>query len=127
MAILAKTPTPLKVSVLTATKTTPRVRTKANVKAAAAASPKLPKPKTIAKKAVGAAKKTKAMSANTKVASEVHPAILPISNEHRRHYIELAAFYIAERRGFNGGNTLEDWLKAEAEIDNLLQQGKINR
>jgi len=53
----------------------------------------------------------------------------PISSEHRRHYIELAAFYIAERRGFSGGkdNALEDWLQAEAEIDLLLQQGKINR
>ena len=127
MATLAKTPTPPKVPVLTAAKTTPRIRTKTNVKAAAAAKSKPLKPKTVAKKAVGAAKKTKALPAKTKVASEVHPAILPISNEHRRHYIELAAFYIAERRGFNGGNTLEDWLQAEAEIDNLLQQGKINR
>nr|WP_305775476.1 DUF2934 domain-containing protein [Ferrovum sp.] len=35
--------------------------------------------------------------------------------------IAVAAYYRAERRGFNGGDTLADWLEAEAEVDALLQ------
>ncbi|WP_366912080.1 DUF2934 domain-containing protein, partial [Ferrovum sp.] len=33
----------------------------------------------------------------------------------------VAAYYRAEHRGFNGGDTLADWLEAEAEVDALLQ------
>lgn len=46
--------------------------------------------------------------------------VLP--EEQRRHYIEVAAYYIAERRGFCGSQ-LEDWVQAEAEIDRLLREG----
>lgn len=45
--------------------------------------------------------------------------------EQRRHYIEMAAYYIAERRGFAPGNPLEDWVQAEAEIDRLLAEGRL--
>ena len=34
--------------------------------------------------------------------------------------VATAAYYKAERRGFEGGNDLQDWLDAEAEIDRLL-------
>lgn len=46
--------------------------------------------------------------------------------QQRRHYIEVAAYYIAERRGFMGGSEAEDWVTAEAEIDRLLAAGKLN-
>ncbi|WP_297504430.1 DUF2934 domain-containing protein [Ferrovum sp.] len=39
----------------------------------------------------------------------------------REEMIAVAAYYRAERRGFNGGDTLADWLEAEAEVDALLQ------
>ena len=45
--------------------------------------------------------------------------------EQRRNYIEMAAYYIAERRGFAPGNPLEDWVQAEAEIDRLLAEGRL--
>lgn len=45
-----------------------------------------------------------------------------LSEEQRRQYIEVAAYYIAERGGFNGGCDLENWLAAEAEIDRLLAE-----
>jgi hypothetical protein len=51
------------------------------------------------------------------------PAVIPL--EQRRNYIEVAAFYIAERRGFAPGNPLEDWTQAEAEIDRLLAKGRL--
>lgn len=36
--------------------------------------------------------------------------------------IAEAAYYRAQRRGFRGGNSVEDWLDAEAEIDRRLGQ-----
>ncbi len=51
------------------------------------------------------------------------PAGVPA--EQRRHYVEMAAYYIAERRGFAPGNPLEDWVQAEAEIDRLLAEGRL--
>jgi hypothetical protein len=49
-----------------------------------------------------------------------------VGAEQRRNYIEVAAYYIAERRGFIGGNEMDDWAAAEAEIDRLLSEGKLN-
>ena len=40
----------------------------------------------------------------------------------RRAMIAEAAYYRAEKRGFAPGDELGDWLRAEAEIENLLQQ-----
>lgn len=37
----------------------------------------------------------------------------------RRHMIAEAAYYRAERRGFEPGLDEEDWLEAEREIDRL--------
>jgi hypothetical protein len=34
--------------------------------------------------------------------------------------IAIAAYYLAERRGFNGGDPLQDWLEAESEIDTAV-------
>ena len=50
----------------------------------------------------------------------------PVSAEQRRHYIEVAAYYIAERRGFAGADPHDDWVQAEIEIDRLLAEGKLN-
>ena len=35
----------------------------------------------------------------------------------RRLRIATAAYYLAERRGFNSSDEIQDWLEAEAEID----------
>ncbi|OIQ90055.1 hypothetical protein GALL_280540 [mine drainage metagenome] len=103
----------------------PHTRIKANVGVATAMDPKPSKTKATTKRV--ASVDTKAKPVKTKTGVKVQPAILSISNEDRHRHIELAAFYIAERRSFIGGNTLKDWLQAEAEIDQLLRQGKINR
>jgi len=50
----------------------------------------------------------------------------PVTSEQRHHYIEVAAYYIAERRGFDAGCHDEDWAQAELEIDRLLAEGKLN-
>ena len=76
-------------------------------------------PKTVAKAV------PKAAAAKPARASVKKPASIP--PEQRRNYIEMAAYYIAERRGFAPGNPLEDWVQAEAEIDRLLAEGRVGR
>jgi hypothetical protein len=40
-----------------------------------------------------------------------------LPDELRRRMIEEAAYYRAEKRGFSGGDDVQDWLAAEAEIN----------
>ena len=47
------------------------------------------------------------------------------SPEQRRCYVEVAAYYIAERHGFTPGREHEDWVAAEAEIDRTLNEGLL--
>jgi len=51
---------------------------------------------------------------------ELPPARPAIDAEVRRQMIARAAYYRAEQRGFAGGSELQDWLEAEAEIDQML-------
>jgi hypothetical protein len=50
-----------------------------------------------------------------------------VTAEQRQRMIAEAAYFRAQRRGFQGGNPLEDWLAAEAEIDCLLRGSDGNR
>lgn len=67
-----------------------------------------------------AAKKTSA--AKTKLMPSTAPAPV-LTTEQRNHYVSVAAFYIAERRGFTLGNPMDDWVAAEAEVDRLISSG----
>lgn len=51
------------------------------------------------------------------------PSVPVLTPDQRRYYVEVAAFYIAERRGFHGGSEMDDWVQAEAEIDRLVREG----
>jgi len=42
----------------------------------------------------------------------------------REEMISVAAYFRAEHRGFEGGDPMEDWLAAEAEIDAMLNDRK---
>lgn len=66
------------------------------------------------------AKPPVAAPAVVKRTRKARPVLTP---EQKRCYIEVAAYYIAERRGFAGGSTLDDWVQAEVEIDRLLREG----
>ena len=48
-----------------------------------------------------------------------------VAAEQRRNYVEVAAYHIAERRGFAPGDPLADWIQAEAEIDRLIAAGLL--
>jgi Protein of unknown function (DUF2934) len=50
----------------------------------------------------------------------VRAAQRPVEPELREVMIAEAAYYIAERRSFEPGAALDDWLEAEAAIDQLL-------
>ena len=45
-----------------------------------------------------------------------------ITAERRQKMIAEAAYYLAEHRGFLGGDPRQDWLKAEAEIERRLKR-----
>ena len=42
--------------------------------------------------------------------------------ERRQSMIREAAYFRAQRRGFVGGNAVDDWLEAEAEVDHMLDE-----
>ena len=46
----------------------------------------------------------------------------PVTSEKRYQMIAEAAYFLAEKRGFVGGDVAQDWQEAEAEIDRVLQQ-----
>jgi cell division protein FtsN len=84
-----------------------------------------PVAKTPAKTPAKTARPLAAMSAAASVSSARRSRISKIDPDQRHHYVEVAAYYIAERRGFLGGCQAEDWVQAETEIERLLQEGKL--
>lgn len=109
------------------TKSTKPVRSKAPAKKAttSAAGVKTAAAKTAAPKKPAAAKaKSVAAAAVPRAKARKAPSISP---EQRRNYVEIAAYYIAERRGFAPGDTVQDWMEAEAEIERLIQAGMLGR
>jgi len=44
-----------------------------------------------------------------------------VSAAQRRQMIAEAAYFRAEKRGFDGGDSLQDWCEAEAEVDARLR------
>ena len=66
--------------------------------------------------------RTTARTAQPK-ARPVPPAL--IDQELRRSMIERAAYFRAERRGFEPGHEAEDWLAAESEVDAALMLGAL--
>jgi hypothetical protein len=108
--------------------------TGAATKVAAATKTKAPAKKAQPAKTVTTAKKPAVKVSEAKAAPKKAPpkpaaprAKKPksVPAEQRRNYVEMAAYYIAERRGFAPGDPLEDWVQAEAEIDRLLAEGRL--
>ncbi len=70
--------------------------------AQAATLPATPLPSTSASK-----------TSNNKKPSDINP-------EERYRMIAVAAYYRAEKRGFIGGDPSQDWVEAEAEVNQLI-------
>ncbi len=60
------------------------------------------------------------------IVKKAKPGGAASSDQQRRNYVEVAAYYIAERRGFQGGSELEDWAQAEREVDRLLRGNPLS-
>jgi hypothetical protein len=69
---------------------------------------------------------TKDQAAAPKAPAKRSRKVAKVDPELRRHYVEVAAYYIAERRGFLDGCANEDWVQAELEIDRLLAENKLS-
>ncbi|MDV3238229.1 MAG: DUF2934 domain-containing protein [Gammaproteobacteria bacterium] len=52
------------------------------------------------------------------------PAAPDVDPDLRRRMIAEAAYFMAEHRGFQGGDPVQDWLEAEAEITVMLGGGE---
>ncbi|WP_455207257.1 DUF2934 domain-containing protein [Kaarinaea lacus] len=90
---------------------------KASVKSSAA---KEPGKKTTSKTEVKTDKKTAKIpgAKKAKLAGKSSPATDP----KRFALIQQTAYYIAEKRGFVGGDPEKDWLMAEKQVDEMLKQ-----
>ena len=65
--------------------------------------------------------------AAAKLKSRIESTRLPehgssIDAEHRQRLIAEEAYLIAERRGFQDGDTAEDWARAEKQVNHRLMQ-----
>lgn len=70
--------------------------------------------------------KAKSTSARTATPESIAQKNPPVSAEERCRMIAEAVYFLAEKRGFLGGNVAEDRLQAEAEIDRMLrEQGRL--
>lgn len=104
---------------------TPAAKPKAAKVVAPAKAPAAKKPAAVKAPAKKAAT-TKAAAPAKKVATPAagRPSVIPVlTPDQRRNYVEVAAYYIAERRGFHGGSEMDDWVRAESEIDRLVREG----
>lgn len=92
------------------------------------AAPAKPKAAPKSTAAAAAAKPKPAPAAKTKPKAAPRPrkAAAKIDPDLRRHYVEVAAYYIAERRGFLDGCETSDWCQAEIEIDRMLTEGLLS-
>ena len=59
-------------------------------------------------------------SSGAKPNSLIASSLKPVTADIRRAMIAEAAYYIAEQRGFAQGCDVDDWLRAEAQIDARL-------
>jgi len=81
----------------------------------------MPNPNTRTKPA-GKSKKAKATKAPRRRANSKREKV-NLSHALREEMIREAAYYRAEKRGFQGGDPLADWLSSEEEVNTALSQG----
>ncbi len=95
-------------------------------KSATKSATKATKPKRVnhADQAAPASKATQTTTVRRKPAARA-VAQTQVSPALRQHYIEVAAYYLAEQRGFAGASTLDDWVQAECQIDQLLRENQL--
>ena len=109
------------------TKTNKAVSAKAAKPAATSPKPGKTAPQTAAAKPMTAATSPEKKTAPTKKAATKTKTTTSkpnksITAEERWQMISEAAYFLAEKRGFSGGNPCDDWTQAESQVDALLRQ-----
>ena len=66
-----------------------------------------------------------AAAAAQKPNSIIKPASVTCTPEQRQTMISEAAYFMAEHRGFQSGQELQDWLFAESQIDAAIACGEL--
>ena len=87
----------------------------------------VPKAVPVAAKATAPVVKAVAPVVKAPAKKKAAAVVKAIDAGQRANYIEVAAFYIAERRGFAPGNTEQDYLDAAAEIDRMIAAGHFSK
>jgi len=105
-----------------ATKSTSKSTSKSKTKKTATTESKKTTAKTTAKKAASAKSKPaaekKPRSTTKKAKSNGN------GSDKRSVLIEQTAYFIAEQRGFEGGDPVQDWLAAERQVDEMLKENR---
>lgn len=101
-------------------------KAKAPAKKAVAVKAPVPVAAPAAKAAVKKIPAKKAAPAKAKASAAPVAARPAVTIEQRQHYIQVAAFYVAQRRGFAPGNPMDDWATAEVEVDELILSGHFS-
>lgn len=68
-------------------------------------------------------KSSKSTTKATKRRATPQPQAVDLSPELRHGMIREAAYFRAEKRGFQGGDPVSDWLLSEQEVDSALAMG----
>jgi len=63
---------------------------------------------------------TENKSSTGKSIRDVKQESLHTTDDERQRLIAESAYYLAEQRGFHGDMAMDDWLRAEAEVDARL-------
>jgi hypothetical protein len=58
--------------------------------------------------------------------AEQADAPLELTEEERHDMIAVAAYYLAEARGFPGEGAVDDWISAERQIDSMVARMRQN-
>ena len=76
---------------------------------------------------IGSTRQAGKLNLNKPEAAKKAPAARAAAPQERHAMIAEAAYYMAERRGFESGHELEDWLVAESQIDAVIAGGAARR
>lgn len=109
-------------------KTAPKPASPAKTAAKAPAPKKVAAPKKSAPEKAGAKPDAEKKAAAPKTPKARKAGVKPtvVAPDQRRQLVQVAAYFIAERRGFQGGREVDDWFEAEAEVDRMLAEGVIS-
>lgn len=56
------------------------------------------------------------------IRQRISQAKITVTRTERHRMIQVAAYYLAEKRAFQAGHELEDWLEAERCIDAIIER-----